>query len=98
MSTTAKQPMIVDKESIANFTFPKEDVLSTSDSKVQRQQDLERATTLGNVERNKIKIIFEDFEGLKQVNTTIWATTDTRIILKGGVVIPIHRIHEVKIY
>jgi hypothetical protein len=59
--------------------------------------DLERATALGNVEHNKIKITFEDSEGLKQVETTIWATTDKRIILKGGVVIPIIRIHEVKI-
>ena len=59
--------------------------------------DLERATTLGNVEQTKIKIIFEDTESIKQVETTIWATTDKRIILKGGVVIPISRIHEVKI-
>jgi hypothetical protein len=30
------------------------------------------------------------------VETTIWATTDKRIVLKGGVVIPINRIHQVK--
>jgi hypothetical protein len=29
------------------------------------------------------------------VETTIWATTDTAIMLKGGVVIPIHRIHSI---
>lgn len=59
-------------------------------------RDLELATTLGNVDHGKITVVFEDDEGLKMVTTTIWATTDTRIILKGGVVIPIARIHEVR--
>lgn len=90
-------PIIVSKESIAELTFPNTEVLDKSDLIENRQKELERATTLGNVEHSKIKIIFEDDKGLKQVETTIWATTDKRIILKGGVVIPINRIHLVKI-
>ena len=89
-------PIIVSKESIADMNFPSEDVLQTADAIQTRKTDLERATTLGNVEQNKTKIIFEDIDGLKQVETTIWATTDKRIVLKGGVVIPINRIHQVK--
>jgi len=90
-------PIIVSKESIAESVFPSTDVLTESEAINNRRADLERATTLGNVEHNKIKVIFEDDNGLKQVETTIWATTDKRIILKGGVVIPINRIHHVKI-
>lgn len=90
-------PIIVSKESIPELTFPNKEVLDKSDLIENRQKELERATTLGNVEHSKIKIIFEDDKGLKQVETTIWATTDKRIILKGGVVIPINRIHLVKI-
>lgn len=89
-------PIIVSKESIADMTFPSEDVLNQTELIEARMKDLERATTLGNVEQNKNKIIFEDKEGVKQVETTIWATTDKRIVLKGGVVIPINRIHQVK--
>lgn len=97
MSSQVQHPIIVSKENIANLTFPNSEVLKSKDDITSRMLDLERATTLGNVEHTKIKIIFEDSEGLKQVETTIWATTDKRIILKGGVVIPIIRIHEVKI-
>jgi len=97
MSNQAQHPLIVSKESISNLNFPNEEVLKSKEDIISRMLDLERATTLGNVEHNKIKIIFEDSEGLKQVETTIWATTDKRIILKGGVVVPIYRIHEVKI-
>ncbi|MCC6251315.1 MAG: hypothetical protein IT238_02495 [Bacteroidia bacterium] len=97
MSNKLQTPIIVSKESIANLIFPPEEVLKTKDEINKRMLDLERATTLGNVEHNKIKILFEDSEGLKQVETTIWATTDKRIILKGGIIIPIMRIYEVKI-
>jgi ribosome-interacting GTPase 1 len=89
-------PIRVSKESIADLVFPIEDVLKSEDEKNVIKRELERATTLGNVEHNKTKIIFEDNGGIKQVETTIWATTDKRIVLKGGVVIPINRILQVK--
>jgi len=97
MNTLTKNPLTVAKESIANLIFPNQEVLHSEESRSKRHHELELATTLGNIEHYKIKIIFEDKEGLKQVNTTIWATTDSRIILKGGIIIPINRIHEVKI-
>jgi uncharacterized protein (UPF0248 family) len=97
MEQTLFRPKQIDKEKISGLIFPKEEVLTSAQQRAHRQLDLEKATTLGNVEHTKIIIVFSDSEGLKEVNTTIWATTDTRIILKGGVVIPIHRIHEVKI-
>lgn len=85
----------IDKENIPGLKFPENDVLQSRDDVKARFLDLERALKLGNLEHNKIKIIFEDSEGLKQVNTTVWGVTDKRVILKQGVVIPIHRIHEV---
>jgi hypothetical protein len=97
MKSQQQNPIMVSKESISNLSFPGTEVLKSREEIKNRMLDLERATTLGNVEQTKIKIIFEDTESIKQVETTIWATTDKRIILKGGVVIPISRIHEVKI-
>ncbi len=44
-----------------------------------------------------MRIEFEDDEGLKAVETTIWATGQKYICLKGGVWLPISRIREVKI-
>ena len=61
----------------------------------QRKQNLDLALTLGNLEHVKIKIYFEDDEGPKVVDTTIWGVTDSRVILKQGVVIPVNRIHKI---
>jgi uncharacterized protein (UPF0248 family) len=91
-------PQVVQKEEIASLLFPSKEVLHSEDKINNRRTELERATTLGNAEHGKIKIIFEDREGLKKVETTIWATTEKNIVLKGGVFIPIHRIHELSVY
>jgi hypothetical protein len=88
---------VIEKEEIVNLKFPSTEVLNDPEQIKKRLNDLERATRLGNAEHGKIKITFEDSVGIKKVNTTVWATTDKRIILKKGVVIPIHRIHEVDI-
>ncbi len=90
-------PKTIEKELIAELKFPKTDVLFSSHEKEKHKQDLVRATRAGNLEKIKFKIIFEDGDGLKQVYTTIWATTEVNILLKRGVPIPIHRIHSVKI-
>ena len=94
-NATKIQPAAIEKENIAGLKFPESDVLQSKDDVKARFLDLERALKLGNLEHNKIKIVFEDSEGLKQVDTTVWGVTDKRVILKQGVVIPIHRIHEV---
>jgi uncharacterized protein (UPF0248 family) len=90
-------PINVSKESIAHSQFPAEEVLTDPNERAALKADLEKAEKLVNLERTKIKIIFEDSEAVKSVETTVWATTDKRIILKSGLVIPIHRIHQVKI-
>lgn len=97
MNTATRNPLKIEKEQVPLLKFPSEEVLKTNDLIKARLRDLQRAMTLGNLEHAKIKVVFEDNEGLKQVETTVWGVTDKRIILKQGVVIPIHRIHEVKI-
>ena len=46
-------------------------------------------------QNKKMRILFEDSEGLKEVRTTIWAVGDKNIVLKKGVVIPINRVVDV---
>ncbi|MDQ3192048.1 MAG: hypothetical protein M3Q58_10680 [Bacteroidota bacterium] len=98
MEKITNSPVMVQKEEISNLLFPAKEVLPSNDDIKIRRSDLELATKLGNAERGKIKIIFEDTEGLKKVETTIWATTEKNIVLKGGVFIPIHRIHQINVY
>ncbi len=87
-------PIQVNKESIATSQFPADDVLNAKDKEALVLL-LESATKLGNMEHSKIKIVFEDSDAVKQVETTVWATTDKRVVLKGGIVIPINRIHQI---
>ncbi len=96
-NTKKSNPVSIEKENISGLKFPEGDVLKTEAEIKNRESELERALKLGNMEHNKIKIIFEDSEGIKQVNTTVWGVTDKRVILKQGVVIPIHRILEVNV-
>lgn len=98
MDEIIKKPVLINKEDVVNLKFPPVEVLGSSDEIKKRRMELERATRLGNSEHGKIKIIFEDDLNVKRVETTIWATTEKNIILKGGMNIPIHRIHSVNPY
>lgn len=89
-----KEFQTVEKEEIAALHFPHQEVLEEKEEIKQRQSDLERALTLGNLEHSKIRIYFEDDHSKKVVETTIWGITDERVILKKGLVIPIHRIYK----
>lgn len=85
----------IDKENVGKLTFPDADVLKTEKKKSQRQNELERAMSLGNLEQVKVKIYFEDDKDKLFVETTIWGVTDKCIILKQGLVIPNKRIYKV---
>lgn len=87
----------IEKESIPGLKFPDAEVLHDKDKIRERSSELNRALTLGNLEHSKIKIFFEDEDSCKFVETTVWGVTDKRVILKQGAVIPIHRVHSIRI-
>lgn len=89
--------VLVEKEDVAGFKFPEEDVLRKTDDQKLRKLDLDRAIALGNLEHQKVKIYFEDDKKKKVVHTTIWAVTEQYIVLKQNVTIPIRRIHKLEI-
>lgn len=95
ISTAVISP--VQKEEVGQLNFPNEDVLVSAEATEKRRKNLEQAVVLGNTYKGKTKIIFADSQGIKQIDTHIWGLTDKRVILKQGIVIPIHRIHEVKL-
>jgi len=96
MNSTETTPVLIEKEQIESLHFPKEEVLLDVVQQKQRLMDIERAQALGNLEKGKISVVFQDNEGLKRVETTIWAGGQEMIVLKKGVFIPVHRIHKIK--
>jgi hypothetical protein len=94
---TVKAPETIEKEKVASLHFPETEVLAAKDDLQRRTYELERASQLGNGDHVKIKIVFEDNENIKQVETTVWAVTEGRVVLKHGITIPINRIHEIRL-
>ncbi len=88
---------LINKEIIENLSFPKTEVLNDKVAIQERTENLHKATSLGNLHKHKVEILFEDREGLKRVNTTIWAVLGQRIYLKGARIIPVQRIHSVEL-
>ena len=95
MMTTSFE--MITKENIETLKFPSNEVLTDENLIKERNSELTRALSLGNLEHTKIKIYFEDDKSRKQVETTVWGVTDKRVILKQGVVIPINRVHKISL-
>jgi hypothetical protein len=87
----------IEKEEVGNLHFPKEEILKDKNAISLRKSDVDRAITLGNLEHHKVKIYFADETGEKVVHTTIWAVTDSVIVLKQHVTIPVNRIIKLEI-
>jgi hypothetical protein len=88
---------IIEKELISQMKFPKDQVNISSEESSILQRELHKATTLGNLSKHKVTIVFSDEEAPKKVTTTIWAITEKNVILKQSISIPIHRIHAVQL-
>lgn len=95
-TTTTMKATIVAKEEIPSLKFPKEEIFKDAGKHKELQTALERAMKLGNNYKGKVKILFEDNEGLKAVETTIWGVTEKNVILKQTTIIPIRRVHEIR--
>ena len=88
----------IEKEEVENLVFPSQPIkLRTPEEQKALLKKLHNAEKLGNLFHDKIEIVFQDSEGLKEVNTTIWAVGEDHIVLKKGVFIPIHRIVSIQI-
>ena len=85
---------LIEKEVIPDLKFKKPLEIEQSPN---LREKLVEATRLGNIHHGKMRINFMDDEGLKSVETTIWATGAKFICLKGGIWLPISRINSLKI-
>jgi hypothetical protein len=88
----------VQKEQINTLKFFRDEVIDEKVRQRLRKFDLDRALILGNIDHNKVTIIFKTEDGtLLQVKTTIWAVTEEYVALKGGVHIPIKAIVDLEL-
>ncbi|MEI6596390.1 MAG: hypothetical protein WCO28_12570 [Bacteroidota bacterium] len=85
----------IGKEEISEIQFVSEEVLASVDQINNRRSELQKAMLLGNSEKSKSKIVFATNNGLRKVETTVWAVDDLDVVLKAGVFIPIHAICHV---
>ncbi len=88
---------LIPKERIPSLHFPKQALpLSPAehDAIIDR---LHWATRLGNAEHGKCRIHFQDDEGPKAVETTVWTFDADNIVLKYGMTIPIARVLAIEI-
>lgn len=83
---------MIPKERIPSLRFPRQPVPLTDEQHHEIMHHLEQATHLGNAEHGKCRIVFQDDEGLKAVETTIWAFDADHIVLKYGMTIPLARV------
>lgn len=88
------EPETIEKELVKDLSF-RLPIKFKQEPELHRK--LDEATRLGNGYHTKVGIIFHDDDGLKRINTTIWATGSKYICLKGGMWLPIDHIVEVKI-
>lgn len=87
----------VAKEQLAGLNFPESEVLPLYEQQAERKRLLKRALDFGNYAQYKVAILFEDRDGIKRVETTVWDLDDENVYLKDRVTIPLCRILEVKI-
>ncbi|MDX1349370.1 MAG: hypothetical protein R3279_03945 [Putridiphycobacter sp.] len=89
--------ILIEKEHISSLHFTQKNTVTQPSKEKQDaiKTRLHLATALGNTYHQKVSIIFNSDEGLKEVRTTVWATTEKYILLKKGVFIPVQQIVDV---
>lgn len=86
---------LIEKEKLGAFHFVNTEVLPDEESRQRRLTMLESAVALGNDFKQKVKLIFATTSGIKAIETTLWALTDSHVEIKAGVDIPIRAIYKV---
>ncbi len=88
---------IIPKEQVSSLRFPRQALMLSESERSGILHNTEEATRLGNSEHGKCRIVFQDDEGLKAVETTIWTFDPENIVLKYGMTIPVSRVVSVDI-
>ncbi|HCY46444.1 MAG TPA: hypothetical protein DHU89_07145 [Flavobacteriales bacterium] len=89
-------PKRIDKNEIHTLQFPRQPLDHSKEKLNYITKAIRKALKIGNAYKIKIKIVFYDTTGLKEVETTVWNSTTENVVLKNGICIPFHRVVDVK--
>jgi hypothetical protein len=95
MSTVLDSIKTIEKDLLEAIQFPQQEVLATNEQIEKRKYEAKRAMKLGSSFDDKVKIVFEDVDGRKMLEGIVWGVTDKYLMLKRGMALPLHRIHEI---
>ena len=82
---------LIEKEELTNYTIIPAEVDKTDFWK----EKLEYAVKLGNQLKGKTSITFNTSEGPRTVFTTVWSLTESYLVLKAGMLIPLNSLIDV---
>jgi len=85
----------LDKYDLRKVNFAKKEVLSFPQKMDERAYQINRGLIVGNTHKTPVRIIFEADGEMMEIEATIWAVTESWVILKSELMIPIRCIHEV---
>lgn len=88
---------LIEKEKLKECAFQKPTQRFTDFEIRERNRSLYLAMLMGNNFQSYARIVFNTIDGYKEVSSTIWATTERYILLKGGSVIPLEAISSVEL-
>ena len=87
----------ISREQLKECAFVKPVYNNTEYELRERNRRLYLAMLMGNNFESKVKIVFNTLEGYCEIFTTVWATTEKFILLKGGNYIPLEAIAHVEL-
>lgn len=88
--TQEKDIQIVEKETLVDLKFSKDDVIENDQLRKRlRSIYLNKAEILGNNYKGKVKLYFRLADNkICAVETTIWSANEEHVTLKGGIILP----------
>lgn len=85
-------------EQYHTYDFLNDEVLSNNESILHRKDNLYMALILGNNYNKVIRLTTHTTEGLKVLEGVLLALTESYVIFKSGLKVPICCVEEVRIY
>jgi hypothetical protein len=83
-------------EIINHIEAPIEDVLRTYPERIRRNAQLLKAATTEAFPGQEVILTIEDRQACSRLKTQVVATGNDRVLLRGGISVPLACIHEVR--
>jgi hypothetical protein len=90
--------ILIPKEQLGAHQLTPSSHSSNSSFLSKLKEDLYKAMLIGNSSQGKVKIELQTVNGPIAVETTVWASTESCVTLKGGINIPYKFINDVFLY